>query len=593
MLRYFPASFPDETLYSRLCRYHRLSGYTGDRTSLHQLIGIHTHVIISALPSKLGTLVSRLPAQANVRVEDIASGNTLFPFYAAFLPAQRAASVYAVMRGNSASGIKMSMGLLASRLGGRNNLRFCRTCAQEEYTSTGQPYWHRVHQLPGVLVCPAHQHPLSVLGPEAVQIYRHKLVLPDDENLVFDTVGIELSDVEQEAALRIALLSADVLFGRIQPDGPTGAHQMHRANAHAKGLLRSNGRIYTDELRSLVGLYCSSLPAGVEFGVIRCRLLDWALRLLRKPRGSAIHPLLHIVLLDCLRYIDRKAAPLRAYVDVVLAAAPPVHTRKIIDQADLAEKLSCHGTTLSCVAKAMGISVTTAAVEATRAGLKVSRRPKHITAERVTDVGISLKLGWRIEDVALKHAISIGSVYRILRMDTVLAKAYEGKMFASERDKYRRRYLGSRADKAAYAWLRRHDGQWLAEHLKMCPSIRASKSCVDWHQRDQALARQIATIDAELRGMVGKPTHISQTKLKRLTSMADTIEHNLPSLPLTQAVLEACAESSQAHQRRRIMWAYCELKKSPGYRCRLWEVLRIAGVRRLHPSNVELVYSLI
>ena len=90
MLRYFPASFPDETLYSRLCRYHRLSGHEVDRVSLHELIGGHTHVVVSDLPSKLDTLVSRLPNEANVSVDDIASNNTLLAFYTAFMPARRA-----------------------------------------------------------------------------------------------------------------------------------------------------------------------------------------------------------------------------------------------------------------------------------------------------------------------------------------------------------------------------------------------------------------------------------------------------------------------------------------------------------------------
>lgn len=593
MLHYFPASFPDETLYSRLCRYHRLSGYEIDRASLHDLIGIHTHVIVSALPSKLDTLVSRLPAEADVRVDDIASNNTLLPFYTAFMPARRAAATYAAMRGDSASGIKMSMGLLASRLGGSNHLRFCRICAQEEYISIGQPYWHRVHQLPGVLVCPTHKHALCALGPETIQLNRHKLILPDYTPLTSNTDGIKLSDVQQETALRIALLSTDVLYGRVQAKGPEGVHRLHRSNAAAHSLLRANGRIYVDDLEKAIGLYCNCLPENVEFSVVRRRLFDWALKLLRKPRGVVIHPMLHIVLMDCLRCVEVKTIIPWAHAEAVPDMARPLRARKKIDRAELAEKMSSHGATLSCVADAMGISVTTAGVEASRAGIKVSRRPKHITAERVTDIATSLRLGMCIEKVAIKHSISVVSVYRILRMDASLAQEYEEKLFGSAREQYRQRFIESRADKAAYTWLRRHDGQWLTEQFRNCPAVRTRKSCVDWHQRDEALARQIVEIETELRGLPGKPTYISETKLKRLTSMPDTIERSFPNLPLTQTALKSCAESPQAHQRRRIMWAYSELKKRPDFHCQLWEVLRLAGVRKLHPSNEELAYSLI
>lgn len=593
MLRYFPTSFPDETLYSRLCRYHRLSGYEVDRASLHELIGIHTHVIVSALPSKLDALVSRLPNEANVSVDGIVSSNTLLAFYTAFMPALRADSVYAAMRGDSASGIKMSIGLMASRLGGHNHLRFCRICAQEEYIATGQPYWHRVHQLPGVLVCPVHKQTLCALVPETIQLNRHKLLLPDDTDLAINLDDIQMSDVQQETALRIALISADVLYGRAQAKGPEDVHRLHRSNAATLGLIRSNGRIRIDDLKQAVELYCNCLPSNVEFSVMRCRLFDWALKLLRKPRGSMIHPTLHIVLMDCLRPVkDRTILP---YVcaQAVPGMVATSRSRKIIDPIELAEKLSSQGATLSDVAGAMGISVTTAAVEAARAGIRVSRRPKHLNAERVAELGASLRLGLCIEEVAAKHAVSVASVYRILRMDAALAKEYKEKLFSSTREQYRQRYFDSRSDKAAYAWLRRHDGHWLKEQLRIFPAMRTRKSCVDWRRRDALLARQIVEIEAQLRSTPGKPTYISETKLKRLTSIADTIERSLPKLPQTEAALKMCAESEQAHQRRRIIWAYTELEKRPDFHHQLWEVLRLAGVRKLHPSNEGLAYSLL
>lgn len=583
MLRYFPASFPDETLYSRLCRYHRLSSHEVDRLSLRELVGLHTHVIVSALPSKLATLVARLPVQANVKADDIVASNTLLSFYAAFMPPHRAALVHAAMLSDSASGIKMSIGLTASRLGGQNYLRFCSVCMQEEYLSTGQPYWHRVHQLPGVLVCPVHKRPLRALTPEALRLNRQKLFLPDDIELAGHLDDIQLPEAQLQTGWRIARISADVLNGRIQATGLEWAHRLHRSNAAEFGLIRSNGRVRVDDLESVVGLYCNSLPANLEFGALRDRLFDWALKLLRKPRGSAMHPLAHIVLMDCLRHVDEKSGEVcaRVALDVPITS----HSKRIVDQVELLNKLSVQGATLSDVARAMGISVTTAAVEAARAGFEVSRRPKHLTAERVTGIGMSLKSGLAVDEVAAKHDVSVVSVYRILRMDLLLAKEYEEKLFIATRDQYRRRYFDTHADKAAYAWLRRHDRLWLEEQHHIARARRTKNGCVDWGRRDTALACQIVEIEAQLRSLPGKPVFISETKLKNLTSMADTIARNLCKLPETTAALKACAESAHAHQRRRIMWAYSELKSQPQFHHQIWEVLRLAGVRKLHPLN--------
>jgi len=79
MLHFFPSTFPDETLYSRFARYHRLSGHVNDRDSLHELVGVHTHVATSDLPSLLQTFVSRIPAAARPSVEEIIDENTIFP----------------------------------------------------------------------------------------------------------------------------------------------------------------------------------------------------------------------------------------------------------------------------------------------------------------------------------------------------------------------------------------------------------------------------------------------------------------------------------------------------------------------------------
>ena len=181
MLHFFPTSFPDETLYSRMARYHRLSGHKCDRTSLLELIGRHTHVITSGLPSSLATLISNMPAEEEPpTVADVVESNTIFPCFRAFMPEDRRAKLLAAMSGESAAGLKMYLGLVASRLGAKNHLRLCRSCVAADEATTGQPYWHRVHQLPGVWICPNHDEPLFVLDSHIAHLKRLNLLLPDD-----------------------------------------------------------------------------------------------------------------------------------------------------------------------------------------------------------------------------------------------------------------------------------------------------------------------------------------------------------------------------------------------------------------------------
>lgn len=188
MLHFFPSTFPDETLYSRFARYHRLSGHVNDRDSLHELVGAHTHVATSDLPSLLQTFVSRIPAAARPSVEEIIDENTIFPYFRRFLSSEKCGRAVAAMSGASTSGLKAGLGLVASRLGAKSTFRFCEKCIGDDRTAFGQAYWHRVHQLPGVWVCPAHAQALCELDFGTVQLKRHKLFLPDD--LLQDTASM-------------------------------------------------------------------------------------------------------------------------------------------------------------------------------------------------------------------------------------------------------------------------------------------------------------------------------------------------------------------------------------------------------------------
>nr|WP_315255858.1 TnsD family Tn7-like transposition protein [uncultured Duganella sp.] len=592
MLHFFPTSFLDETLYGRMSRYHRLAGSSTDRASLRNLIGLHTHVITSGLPSKLNAFVSRLPLEANVLVDDLIANNTLYPYYTAFLPAERHARVAASMRGDSVAGIKMYLGLIASRLGGHNNLRFCRCCFDADREACGQAYWHRAHQLPGVLVCPVHEEPLYALGWPEIQMKRHKLLLPDDAFCAQYSGQAVLSQAQHELALSIARLS-DAFVRRDVPglDAQT-VYDVHRSNAARRGLIRSNGRIYIEALNQTLASYCANMPTYGEYLILRARIESWALKLLRKSRGRAIHPMTHIALLDCLG--DRREVTTHKPKDGVPAPAHPGVTWKPlrVDLGRLTEMISVQNFTLSQAAAALDICVTTAAVAANRAGLSVSSRAKTITDDLKSGVGAALRLGLCPKEVATKHGISLVSVYRILRMDANLEQEFEAKRLELAREQYRNRFLISHSDKASYAWLRRHDAAWLVEQVRFGRKISTTHAGVNWECRDKNLSQQIIESEADLHSRPGKPVYISEALLKRLTKMSDTIDQNIDRLPLTHAALKKCSESPEGSQRRRLIWAGRELEQQLHHRPPRWQLLRLAGVRIPYLQNQDLIQTL-
>lgn len=101
---------------------------------------------------------------------------------------------------------------------------------------------------------------------------------------------------------------------------------------------------------------------------------------------------------------------------------------------------------------------------------------------------------------------------------------------------------------AAYAWLRRHNHEWLSEHL---PKRRTNKirPRVDWVERDLGLAERVASAAREIRS---RPDRVRATRneILRSLSCATTWWRCRARLPALCAALDAHSESLDDYRRR-------------------------------------------
>jgi hypothetical protein len=292
----------------------------------------------------------------------------------------------------------------------------------------------------------------------------------------------------------------------------------------------------------------------------------------------------HLLLLDCLR----GALPehLEAGTPDRPKAVARNEGRHRVDRARLSGLLGQKGTSLRQAAAELGLSVTTLGIEASRLGLPVSRRPKTITAEVKCRVCAALRSGLAPKEVAETHGLSQVSIYRILRMDEALTREYAGQRLKLLRDAHRERFTSQTSDGADYAWLYRNDREWLAEQQAIASKGETQRGpSIDWAERDELLAQQVAKISDAMRNSAGRPRWISRSVLERETGMADTIERNADKLPGTHLALSACSESREEYQCRRLYWAASELKKSLHGPPPRWRLLRQAGIRVLAKNN--------
>lgn len=148
--------YPNELLYSYVSRYHLLSGRTNFRKTGAQLFGRSNRVErVIDLPSQIGILHER--ALNSLSVDRIINLHTLYPYYESFLTLEQSQVVYRRMEKlEKGAAPHRFAGLASSMVKSNKKLKLCPVCIKEDIDRVGEPYWHREHQLPGVIVCPTH-----------------------------------------------------------------------------------------------------------------------------------------------------------------------------------------------------------------------------------------------------------------------------------------------------------------------------------------------------------------------------------------------------------------------------------------------------
>ena len=155
MLSSFPTPYPDELLYSVVARYHVRSGnksFWQTHEELFETVELQPYKIV--LPNNLNFLVSQLPQGSQLIVENLIKKNTLYPFFRSFLTPVEIYSFKDLLRSKLTTSISQ-----AAKISDRERnrmLKFCPKCCADNEQRYGEAYWHRQHQIPGIMVCLKH-----------------------------------------------------------------------------------------------------------------------------------------------------------------------------------------------------------------------------------------------------------------------------------------------------------------------------------------------------------------------------------------------------------------------------------------------------
>ena len=156
MLPFFPSLLPDELLYSAIARLRERLRVPEHHAFEALLLGDSQATAVVDLPASVSRLLPRIPGRQALSADDLLWKHTLLPLHTAFVTAERARAALDALLMGTGQGVHRLLNANARMPPTPPSMQFCPGCLSQDMADHGEPYWHRIHQAPGVTCCPIH-----------------------------------------------------------------------------------------------------------------------------------------------------------------------------------------------------------------------------------------------------------------------------------------------------------------------------------------------------------------------------------------------------------------------------------------------------
>lgn len=228
MIAYFPTAYPDELLYSLLARYYTKSGYMAYTFAAEDLFASKTvrpdmDFINSYTPAAVQAITR------NMSMEAVVEKHTMFLCYGRFLPKERRQKAFQSLV--SMMGNYHNLLPIPQSKNGVRCLRYCPACAANDREQYGEAYWHRIHQIRGINVCPIHR--CYLMDSSVIISGQATPSLKTAEEMILQSESCVLADDEIE--IRVAIYMATVFQAEVDMDScVTVGEFLHSKMAYTK-----------------------------------------------------------------------------------------------------------------------------------------------------------------------------------------------------------------------------------------------------------------------------------------------------------------------------------------------------------------------
>lgn len=623
MLEYFLDPHPDELLYSVWARISDQARYANRGDVALDLFGSRSFSALVDWSCSLGYLISQLPVGHCYTVDMLIDGHTLFPFYAPFLPPERGQLLRDQMINGNGAALSARLGMLTSHIPPHKWLRYCPACVKSDRSQFGEAYWHRLHQVPGVEVCPKHAVFLEdSTGARGLQ----RQAFLSAENVAQPTrprlaTGSALDSILKDIAVSIDQL----LHHPLSSPGLPFFQKQYFALLDQHGFITINGRLRAVEfLKALTEYYPPSLLALLDCELSQTRHVEaeWPARLPFARRAQ--HPLHHILVVRFL------GVPLETFLRFPMDAPCPFGKGPWPCLNPVCEQFRMPCIMNYAIREKSAKDHPVGLFACPSCGFTYSRAGPDGSAEdafrrdRIPSYG-------RLWEIKLCEwwpdpSVSIECMARRLGVDPQTVKLQAKRLAlaprrsphkantnhqAGERDleQQREQWLrlveeraadgitalirGVRGARRLYSWLAKYDSEWLSAHrpLKKRPQKTKMHLRMTFHAghvsdkdrgegRDAITSRDIRAMAQRLRNAPGEPSRVTRAQLEKAIPSLGWLLGRPGDFPQTVRAFQEVRETREAFALRRIQWA-AEQYQEEALRPTRTELIARAKARRV------------
>lgn len=619
MMTFFPVTYEDELLYSILARYRIHSGNISLKSTLDDIYGNRNITAAMDLPSHIDKIIANLPIGSKYSSEEIIEKYTLYLFYTAFLPPESAEKIKEYMIGDKGGSIYNKAGLMASSISLNQYFKFCPQCVKEDMKRYGELYWHRVHQVPGVLVCPKHKEFLNDSKVSVRGFNKH-----DYKNASLDVCTInngllKYSDKVLEHLVNLAMDAEVLLNKRFSNRSSEWFREQYINRLMDFGYANINGNVKQKKLLTdFVDYYGDNLLIILQSGININSEHTWLTDIFRK-KSKTTHPIRHLLVMRFLNIsLEELFSDRLEYKPFGNGAWPCLNPAAEHFREMTIKNLKVRYGNDS--KSPLGIFECSCGFCYMRNGPDTEESDRY----KITKI-INFGSAWenKLRELT-ENKLSLRETARILKADPATVKKYAKKLaiktYWEERNQvtdsivniaediisnndnqknYRERWLKlvkqypeksktelRTIDKKVYIWLYRNDNQWLNENSPMFKVTYNVNLRVDWYQRDMDILEKVEEAINDMINAKGKPMRITVSSVGSKVGLRSILEKHISKLPKTKAFLENAVEGVGDYQIRRIKYAIKELQEE-GHDLQLWRIYRKAAIRKEYQDGLE------